>query len=59
MNKSDALAQIKKQQAAAEYLHAVDPNFAKTGFTLGDVSNLKTITAVSPYQADAVAGEIW
>jgi hypothetical protein len=55
MNKSDALAQIKKQQAAAEYLHAVDPNFAKTGFTLEDASKLKTINpGVDPY---AVADE--
>jgi len=26
--KEEALAQVKKQQADAEYLHAVDPNFA-------------------------------
>jgi len=55
MNKSDVSARIKKQQAAAEYLHAVDPNFAKTGFTLEDASKLKTINpGVDPY---AVADE--
>jgi len=53
--KKEALAQVKKQQAAAEYLHAIDPNFAKTGFTLGDVSKLKTINpGADPY---AVADE--
>jgi hypothetical protein len=53
--KKEALAQVKKQQADAAYLHAVDPNFAKTGFTLGDVSKLKTINpGTDPY---AVADE--
>jgi hypothetical protein len=58
MNKSEARANNKKQQADAAYLHAVDPNFAKTGFTLGDVSNLKTITDVSPSKGDDGSGGI-
>lgn len=55
MNKVEARANIAKQQAAAEYLHAVDPNFAKTGFTLEDASKLKTVNpGADPY---AVADE--
>ena len=54
-SKSQAQTQIKKQQATAEYLHAIDPNFAKTGFTLEDASKLKTVNpGADPY---AVADE--
>jgi hypothetical protein len=47
-----------KQKADPAYLHAINPDFSKTGFTLGDVSNLKTITEVSPYKGDDGSGNI-
>jgi hypothetical protein len=47
--KAEVLARVKKQQADPAYLHAVDPNFAKTGFTLGDTSKLKTVSVIDPY----------
>jgi hypothetical protein len=53
--KAEALAQIKKQQADAAYLRAVIPNFAQTGFALGDPSKFKTVNpGADPY---AVADE--
>jgi hypothetical protein len=38
-----------KQKADPTYLHAIDPNFAQTGFTLGDLSKLKTVSVIDPY----------